>query len=141
MSAWLDELQRAAAAEGLGRVGSWRSAPRLGEALRDRSWAVRRAAGLALLELDAPGRLVLRRATSDADRFASEMARLALDETALPERAGETVNGGFRDVETSLQFASVHRPGLLQRCEHWRTPDEFDETLGIHPLRAILPHR
>lgn len=75
-----DPAVRAAAVGGLGRVGAWRATPAIGAALRDPAWDVRRAAGLALLALDAPGRLVLRRALQDEDRFAADMARLALDE-------------------------------------------------------------
>jgi hypothetical protein len=74
----LDAGVRAASAEGLGRLGRWQSAPAMGRRLRDSSWDVRRASGLALLRLAEPGELVLLRALHDHDRFAADMARLAL---------------------------------------------------------------
>jgi hypothetical protein len=74
----VDAGVRAASAEGLGRLGRWQSAAALGRGLRDLSWDVRRASGLALLRLFEPGELVLLRALHDHDRFAADMARLAL---------------------------------------------------------------
>lgn len=79
-----DPRVRAEAAEACGRTGLWQIAPRLGALLRDPSWDVRRAAGLALRGLGGPGSLVLRRSLDDEDRFAADMARLVLDE----ERVG-----------------------------------------------------
>jgi len=74
-----DEEVRAAAAEGLGTLGHWPAASQLALALRDRSWTVRRAAGLALRSLGSPGMVLLRRSTSDPDRFAADMSRQVLD--------------------------------------------------------------
>ncbi len=70
---------RAAAARAIGQGHHWTSAPGLAAALRDESWEVRRAAGLALRRLGAPGELLLRRMLKDEDRFAADMARLMLD--------------------------------------------------------------
>jgi len=70
---------RAAAATGLGKLGHWPAAGALAERLRDSSWDVRRAAALALKALGAPGMLLLRRALSDRDRFASDMAQQVLE--------------------------------------------------------------
>ena len=70
---------RAAAATGLGKFGHWPAAGALAERLRDSSWDVRRAAALALRALSAPGTLLLRRALSDRDWFASDMAQQVLE--------------------------------------------------------------
>lgn len=70
---------RATAADGLGALGHWPSAPRLAERLTDRAWEVRRAAGLALSRLNGPGRLYLQRALRNDDPFARDMARQVLD--------------------------------------------------------------
>ncbi len=75
---------RAAAIEGLGRLGHWPAAVNIAAALRDPAWDVRRQAGLALRALGASGELLLRRALVDEDRFARDMARQVLD---LPERS------------------------------------------------------
>jgi len=53
------------------------------EALCDPTWEVRRAAGLALHDVGAPGHLMLRRTLASEDRFAADMAELVL---ALPDR-------------------------------------------------------
>jgi HEAT repeat protein len=73
---------RAEAARSLGAVGHWPAAGRLAVALRDSAWVVRRESALSLLAFGAPGLLFLRRAVSEEDGFASDMARQALD---LPE--------------------------------------------------------
>lgn len=70
---------RAAAARGLGKLGHWPAAGALAQRLRDSSWEVRSAAALALRALGAPGTLLLARALSDRDRFASDMARQVLE--------------------------------------------------------------
>ncbi len=70
---------RATAARGLGKLGHWPAAGALAELLRDSSWDVRRAAALGLRALGAPGTLLLRRALSDRDRFASDMAQQVLE--------------------------------------------------------------
>jgi HEAT repeat protein len=70
---------RAAAARALGHGRHWIAGAKLAGALRDRSWEVRRQAGLALRRLGAPGELLLRRMLADEDRFAGHMARLMLD--------------------------------------------------------------
>lgn len=74
-----DETVRAAAAQALGKLGHWPAATFLADMLRDSAWVVRREAGLALRALGAPGTVCLRRLLSDADRFAADMARQALD--------------------------------------------------------------
>lgn len=74
---------RAAAAEALGHLGYWPAAASLALRLRDRAWQVRRAAGLALRDFGAPGLLYLRRALTDEDPFAADMARQLLDLSAL----------------------------------------------------------
>jgi hypothetical protein len=70
---------RAAAGAAVGKLGHWRAAPILANLLRDRAWSVRREAGLALAALGAPGTLFLRRAVTDEDRFAADMAHRVLD--------------------------------------------------------------
>ncbi len=69
---------RAAAASSLGRLRVWKAAAPLGSLLRDPAWAVRRSSVFALLDLGSPGMLVLRNALHDEDRFAADIARLAL---------------------------------------------------------------
>jgi len=83
-----DGAVRAAAARGLAVLERREAAPRLAGMLRDGSWDVRREAGLALRALGAPGRLYLRRALGDHDRFAADMARQVMD---LPESVGRAV--------------------------------------------------
>jgi HEAT repeat protein len=80
---------RAAAARGLGVLERTEAAPHLAELLRDRSWQVRRQAGLALRALGSTGRMYLRRALTDQDRFAADMARQVID---LPESVGRLVS-------------------------------------------------
>ena len=75
---------RAAAARALGRCHHLKAAAGLVAALRDRSWEVRREAGVALRGLGPPGELLLRRMSSDGDRFAADMARLMLDLPQAP---------------------------------------------------------
>lgn len=70
---------RAAAATGLGELRHWPSAPSLAARLGDRAWEVRRASAFALSLLGGPGRLYLRRARSNTDPFAADMARQILD--------------------------------------------------------------
>lgn len=76
---------RAAAVRALGNVGYWPAARGVGARLGDRSWEVRREAGLALRAMGSPGELVLRRATREDDPFAADMARLTL---TLPATTG-----------------------------------------------------
>jgi hypothetical protein len=66
-------------------MGHWPAGPAVARLLRDRAWEVRRASGLALRRLGSPGQLLLRRALTDADPFAADMARQVLD---LPGGAG-----------------------------------------------------
>ena len=80
-----DPRVREAAARATGKLGFWPSAPRLATLLRDPVWEVRRESGLALRALGSPGSLVLRRALSDLDPFACDIARQVLD---LPDPAG-----------------------------------------------------
>jgi hypothetical protein len=70
---------RSAAVRALGRIGQWTRAPEMAARLRDTSWDVRRSAGLALRELGSPGVLMLRRMTTDENRFAADMALQVLD--------------------------------------------------------------
>src|SRR4029077_13616892 len=70
---------RAAAAQGLGRMQHWKAAALLAARLRDPAWRVRRAAGLALRSIGAPGTLFLRRALKGDDAFAADMAQQVLD--------------------------------------------------------------
>jgi hypothetical protein len=62
----------------------WQAGSLLSDALRDRTWRVRREAGLALRAIGAAGALFLRRALKGDDRFAADMAQQVLD---LPEAA------------------------------------------------------
>jgi HEAT repeat protein len=75
---------RAAAADGLGWGHHWMAAGPLAGALRDDSWDVRRAAGLALRRLGPAGELMLRRMENDEDAFAGDMARLMLELPGAP---------------------------------------------------------
>ncbi len=70
---------RAEAARALGVLGHWPAAGRLAAALQDSAFAVRREAALSLRGFGGPGVLFLRRALSEKDGFASDMARRALD--------------------------------------------------------------
>jgi hypothetical protein len=76
---------RAEAARALGGLGHWPAASRLAAALRDQEWTVRRESALALCAVGAPGILFLRRALSEKDGFAADMARQVLD---IPEMTG-----------------------------------------------------
>jgi hypothetical protein len=73
---------RTQAARALGALGHWPAAGRLAAALRDQEWTVRRESALALRAVGAPGILFLRRALSEKDGFAADMARQVLD---IPE--------------------------------------------------------
>jgi HEAT repeat protein len=84
-----DGTVRAAAARGLGVLERREAAPRLAGMLRDGAWDVRVEAGLALRALGAPGKLFLRRALTDHDRFAADMARQVMD---LPASVGRAVS-------------------------------------------------
>jgi len=75
---------RTCAADGLGRLGYWAAGTDLARLLRDPSWDVRRAAALSLRGFGSAGEILLRRALSDPDRFAADMARQTLD---LPSAA------------------------------------------------------
>ena len=77
-----DPAVRTRAIESLARMESLSSVTVVGRCLADSSFQVRRAAGLALEQLGAPGRLTLRRHLSDSDRFARDMARQVLDANA-----------------------------------------------------------
>ena len=81
----LDDLApevRTEAARALGALGHWPAASRLAAALQDPEWTVRRESALALRAVGAPGILFLRRALSEKDAFAADMARQVLD---IPE--------------------------------------------------------
>ncbi len=80
---------RAAAARALGSLDHWPSAPHLAGLLRDSAWEVRQEAGRALRDLGAPGTLYLRRALTDPDHFAADMARQILN---LPPTVGGTMS-------------------------------------------------
>ena len=84
-----EESVRIAAIDSLAVIRSYRSAAVVGRALADRAWPVRRAAGLALDELGAPGHMLLRRHLRDDDPFARDMARQMLDSIAA--RTGLTI--------------------------------------------------
>ena len=74
-----DQYQvRAAAVKALGQMGHWPAASTIARCLRDQAWDVRRASGLALRALGAPGTLFLRKALDSEDRFAADMARYVL---------------------------------------------------------------
>jgi hypothetical protein len=74
---------RVAAAEGLRRLDHQPAAADLAVLLRDRSFAVRQAAGGALAGLGAGGILLLRHYAAGDDPLASDMARYSLDIAAL----------------------------------------------------------
>lgn len=66
-----DAVVRRAVAAALADLGDWRAAPMLAELLGDAAWLVRREAGLALLRLTPPGRVMLQVV---ADRAADDRA-------------------------------------------------------------------
>lgn len=70
---------RSSSAKALGRLRHWPAAGALAECLRDQAWNVRLAAALSLRGLGAAGVLVLRRAMTDADPFARDMACQVLE--------------------------------------------------------------
>ncbi|HEV7845153.1 MAG TPA: HEAT repeat domain-containing protein, partial [Thermoleophilaceae bacterium] len=82
-----DAAVRAAATTALARLRHWPAAGPIAERLGDPAWAVRRAAGLGLRELGAPGLLLLRHALDAPDRFARDMARQVLDLPDTPAAA------------------------------------------------------
>jgi len=82
-----DPSVRTSAAKALAKLGHWPAASRLAECLRDPSWDVRRAAAITLRGFWPTGVLLLRRALSDSDRFARDMARQVLD---LPGAGGQS---------------------------------------------------
>lgn len=74
---------RIAAIESIARLRADWLAGRLGLAMTDQSWEVRRAAGAALARLDSVGLLVLRRTLDGEDPYAHDMARQVLDSLAI----------------------------------------------------------
>lgn len=78
-----DPVVRAAAARSLGQLRVPATAVLLADALNDRAWPVRRAAATALTRLGATGEVMLRDAVRRDDRYASDIARHALDLKAL----------------------------------------------------------
>lgn len=74
---------RAQSATSTGHIGAITHAPTLGRLLGDRSWDVRRSAGLALDQLGPVGTLVLRRSLTAEDPFARDMARQVLHASAV----------------------------------------------------------
>ncbi len=79
-----DAEVRAAAARGLGDLECWTRAAEVADLLYDPVWAVRRSAAATLRSLGPVGRLHLRRALTDADPRAAEIAKHVVD---LPEVA------------------------------------------------------
>lgn len=71
-------LVREAAVHAIGALRHWPLGPQVAGLLADSDWTVRRAAGLALRALGAPGHLLLRRALKGPDRYAVDMARHVL---------------------------------------------------------------
>jgi len=67
---------RESAAISVGRLGHWPAASAVALLLRDGEWMVRKAAGQALIDLGAPGMIMLRRYAGDDDKFAADMARM-----------------------------------------------------------------
>ncbi len=65
---------RAAALRAIGNLGDPTAVAAIGRCLRDESWDVRQAAGMALVRLGPAGLLILRNYSDDADRFARDMA-------------------------------------------------------------------
>lgn len=78
-----DASVRIAAIESISRLRADWLAGRLGTAMTDSSWEVRRAAGAALARLDSVGLLVLRRTLDGDDPYAHDMARQVLDSLAI----------------------------------------------------------
>ncbi|HVD37860.1 MAG TPA: HEAT repeat domain-containing protein [Solirubrobacterales bacterium] len=70
---------RSSSAEALGKLRHWPAAGALASCLRDPAWDVRRAAALGLRGLGAAGVLVLRKAMTDSDPFARDMACQVLE--------------------------------------------------------------
>ena len=76
---------RAVSAHALGRMRHWQAASDLAKTLRDPAWRVRNEAAMALRAIGGPGALFLRRALTENDPLAADMAQLVLD---LPAAAG-----------------------------------------------------
>lgn len=81
-----EPLVRVAAVEAVARVQAEWLAGRIGAALRDRSYEVRRAAGICLAQLGAIGLLVLRNTLEGDDAFARDMAQQVLDGLVMDGR-------------------------------------------------------
>jgi HEAT repeats len=73
-----DESVRTAAVRALRDLDDRDSVEEIAGHMRDRSWSVRREAALALRAFGPDGSILLRRFTSSADGFASEMAQQVL---------------------------------------------------------------
>ncbi len=110
-----DAEVRVAAIKSLAVTRSQRSAAVVGRALRDRSWLVRRAAGLALDDLGAPGHMLLRRHLHDDDPFARDMARQILDSIAA--RTGLSI---VPALDNPLDLADS---GLIEPSDTAADPD------------------
>lgn len=78
-----EDLVRVAAVNGLALLNAESAVGVIGKCLSDRSWNVRRSAGLALDQLGPSGRLLLRCHLHDEDPFARDMARRVLDARAV----------------------------------------------------------
>lgn len=80
-----DPAVRATAIESSTRIDADWLLPRVAEALTDRAWKVRRAAGRALADAGALGDLYLRAALDSPDPYAADMARNFLELTGRME--------------------------------------------------------
>ena len=74
-----DVPARTEAARALGTLGHWPAGPKVARLMQDSSFEVRRASGMALKAMGAPGEVLLRRVTHGDDRYAAAMARHVLD--------------------------------------------------------------
>ncbi len=116
-----DPEVRVAAIDGLSRMESQASVATIGRALGDRSWLVRRAAGLALDRLGAPGRLILRGHLHASDPFARDMARQVLD--AIAAREGVTLIPPVEDPMVDIE-------AMVRAAEEAIEADDAAEAVG-----------
>ncbi len=103
-----DATVRVAAIEAVARVQAQWLAGRVGSALRDRSYEVRRAAGNCLAQLGAVGLLVLRDALTGDDPFAHDMAQQVIDGLVVDGRvAARDVHEVSAELDPLTQWGAA----------------------------------
>ncbi len=103
-----DAIVRVSAIEAVARTQAQWMAGRVGAALRDRSYEVRRAAGNCLAQLGAIGLLVLREALTGDDPFAHDMAQQVIDGLVVDGRvAAREVHEVSVDLDPLTQWGAA----------------------------------